>query len=341
MAYAGDEEAAVVKVNGTKNPDIHSYRSVVAGLDAFDDHHQLAPAATQVRFRLNARSGEDLDTSTLSLRIVGDGDPIPVPFAADGTFSVPRVQAALDENADLILNRRKGELRGWPEIRTPGLPANIRRLGDLRLECQVQVAIIKNDMSFLLRATLNTLLLTSDWCNIKNGQFWIQAPGQVADAVIREGTRQQAIGFHDKSFQIPITDASWSNEALIELQFEPELTTEQKAHPWEQALYLMGSMNQWAAKTRLQKLEDGVFKAQLDLPAGRHEFKVGGNHFIGVDLGGATKAKQTVVANTPITLAPRGSNLVLNVEREGSYDFVLDARNSEAPALTVTRSSTL
>jgi hypothetical protein len=42
---------------------------------------------------------------------------------------------------------------------------------------------------------------------------------------------------------------------------------------------------------------------------------------------------------TPLVM--RGSNLVLNVEREGSYEFVLDARNSEAPVLTVTRSGTL
>jgi hypothetical protein len=290
-----------------------------------------------VRFRLDAKPGSEADQTSLSLRIVGNGDPIPLPLAVDSSFTVPRNQAALDDDADLVLNRRKGQLEGRPDIHTPGLPANVRRLGDLRLECQVQVAIVKSELSFLVRAAINTLLLTSDWCNIKNGQFWIQAPGIVNEAVIVEGERRVPIDVQHTGFLAPISNASWSDEARIELQLAPELTAEEKSHPWTQALYVMGSMNRWAPKNRLRKVEDGVFKTELALPAGRHEFKIGGSNFVGVDLGGSVGTKQAVAENAPYALVTRGGNLTLNVDAAGQYGFVLDVRNSDKPVLTITR----
>ena len=338
-AGAADEDAAVVHVNGTKNPDIHSYRSIVAGLDAFDAYHRLAPAVPEARFRLEARTDKETGTEPLSLRIVGDGDPIPLSFAADGSFTVPRNQAAFDSNADLVLNRRKGELEGRPDIHTPGLPANVRRLGDLRLECQIQVAIGKSELSLIQRAAINTLLLASDWCNIKNGQFWFQAPGLVNEAVIVEGARRAPIALQHTGYLAPIGNTGWSDDARIELQLEPELTAEEKAQPWTRPMYVMGSMNRWAPKARLLKVEDGVFKAALALPAGRHEFKIGGSNFVGVDLGGDAGTKQAVSADAPTALVQRGGNLVLNVDTAGQYGFLLDVRNNDKPLLTVTRNA--
>ena len=45
-----------VEVQGVKNPDMKSYRAVVAGLDAFEEHHALAPTVPELRFRLAARA---------------------------------------------------------------------------------------------------------------------------------------------------------------------------------------------------------------------------------------------------------------------------------------------
>jgi len=221
-AVAADEDANVIKVNGVKNPDMRSYRSIVAGLDAFDAHHQLAPSVPEVRFRLEALPQHELNLPSLSLRIVGNGDPIPLAFAADGTFAVPRNQAALDDKADLVLNRKKGELQGRPVIRTPGLPDNVMRLGDLRLTCEVEIAVVKSEMNFLVRAALSTVLLTSDWCNVKMGQFWFKSHGVLTDAAIVEGERREEIKFQRDGYAAPIGDSRWSDEARIELKLEPE-----------------------------------------------------------------------------------------------------------------------
>ena len=41
-----------IHVNRIRNPELKSYRVMAAGLDAFDDHHALAPKAREVRFQL-------------------------------------------------------------------------------------------------------------------------------------------------------------------------------------------------------------------------------------------------------------------------------------------------
>lgn len=50
VAHAQDDVApgasreGVVHVNAIKNPELHSYRAIAAGIDTFDEQHALAPA---------------------------------------------------------------------------------------------------------------------------------------------------------------------------------------------------------------------------------------------------------------------------------------------------------
>jgi hypothetical protein len=73
----------------------------------------------------------------IELQIVGDNFVKLVDVAPDHTFTLARHPATLKENASVRPNRRAGTVTWRAEIRTPGLPPNTRRLGDLRLECQV------------------------------------------------------------------------------------------------------------------------------------------------------------------------------------------------------------
>ena len=72
--------------------------------------------------------------------------------APDHTFSLERREAALKENATVMPNRKAGTMTWRAEIRTPGLPPDTRRLGDLRLECEVgmQARLISNYRPSLL-----------------------------------------------------------------------------------------------------------------------------------------------------------------------------------------------
>lgn len=348
-AGAGAEEATPsVEVQGVKNPDMRSYRAVVAGLEAFEKHHALAPAVPELRFRLAPRNGEDAAASATSaadplyLRIVGNGEPIPVPVAADGTFTIPRVESAIDDDADLILNRKKGVLKGRPEVRTPGLPDNVRRLGDLRLECQVMVAIAKKEVGLMLTLFVNTVAMTTNWCdmsfNKKKVNFWFASLRPLDGAEIVQGERRVTLDAHDFSFQAPIAEAEWSDDARIELRYTPELTAEEKADPWLQTLFISGSINERDQRIALSKLEEGLYGMELDLEKGAHTLKAGTRGLRAINLGTDSEGdKRQLVDGVAVPLAKRGKSLKLKVEHAGRYAVTLDARDREAPTLRVSR----
>ncbi|WP_426344366.1 hypothetical protein ACN9MU_07415 [Pseudoduganella sp. R-32] len=338
---AAQETPPSVEVQGVKNPDMKSYRAVVAGLDAFEEHHALAPSVPELRFRLTGREGqEQLAGDALYLRIVGNGEPIPVPIAQDGTFAVPRVQSAIDDDADLILNRKKGVLKGYPDIRTPGLPENVRRLGDLRLECQVMIAIAKKEMGLMMKLFVNTVAMTTNWCDMsfdkKKIRFAFRSLRPLESAEITDGERREQIDTGDFSFRSPIGESDWSNEARIELRYAPELTPEEKANPWLQTLFVTGSMSDWASRNPLRRVEEGIYAAELDLDKGSHSFKVGTRGLAAISLG-APAPEQQLADGVAVPLAKQGKRLHLKVESAGRYAFMLDARDKEAPTLRVAR----
>ena len=213
------EDTPSVSVNGVKNPEMRSYRSVWAGLDTFDEYRALAPAAP-LRFRILRADGSPATSADgLVLRLASDEASAPVPIGADGLLTIERNRAAYDADATFILNQKDGVFSARPEIRTPDLPADVRRLGDLRLECRVMVAIAKDRMSFVAKAALNTLMLGSDWCGRKDMHLAFPSSPGLEGARISHGGRTVELTLHDKDFMAPIGDRSWPDDALITLQF--------------------------------------------------------------------------------------------------------------------------
>lgn len=234
-----DENVQKVPVNGVKNPEMKSYRAVWAGLRMFDKQHELAPAVPELQFRVLTHegaarcigmcSGSSVRVPAgeqFSLRIASDSNSIAVPVSPDGWFTVPRSQAAYDDNADLILNQKKGTYKLSVEVHTPGLPENVRRLGDLRLECKVQVAIIKEEIPFWVVALANSVLMTTDWCGKeKLGdeplKFGTASIKPLLAATLVHGERTQKLDSGKRSYQVPLGDRSWPDDALVKLEFAP------------------------------------------------------------------------------------------------------------------------
>lgn len=222
-----DGELQSVQVNAVRDPEMKSYRAVLAGLDAFDEYHQqMAPGAPGLRFLVVEPGGSRTGEPALALRIASDDMSFPVPISADGYLNVPRIQAAYDSNADLVFNRKKRSFRISPDVRTAGLPANVRRLGDLRLECKVMVTMAKEEMSFWLKATINTLLMSTDWCGAKvRGEyiaFHYATTAQLSGALLRNGERTAPVKTTKGGYEVPIGDSSWPDDALVELQYAGE-----------------------------------------------------------------------------------------------------------------------
>lgn len=210
-----------VVVKGLKDPELRSFRSVTVGLDTFDEFHGMAPAVGALRFRLKPQeSTQDKSFDTITLKIVGDSDPIPVPVEADGGFTIVRNQKAYDENAELVFNRKRRQFSSIADIRTPGVPENARRLGDLRLECKVNVAIIKTEIPFLVKATVNTFLLTTDWC--KKLAIYASVPPEktVSKTTLVYGERRRELTrdqWHN-GYESPLLDPAWPDDALVEFE---------------------------------------------------------------------------------------------------------------------------
>jgi hypothetical protein len=217
-AAHADEPVPAVQVKGIADPEMHSYRSVAAGLDAFDAHRALAPHAT-LRFRMRHAEGAPANAGDgLKLRLASDDGSFQenVPIDAAGLLTVARNQAAYDADATFILNQKNGLYMGHPEVRTAGLPDNVRRLGDLRLECRVTIAIVKDQMPFLAKAAINSLLLTSDWCGKKGFHFDVPAPRAGVRAVLRDGERSRPLETHGWKVTVPIGDTGWPDDALVQ-----------------------------------------------------------------------------------------------------------------------------
>lgn len=219
---AGSDTTAAqsVQVKGIKDPQMRSYRAVSAGLDAFDRHRKLAPAADRLGFRLiPTRIDAPAPMAGLTMKILGNGEPITLAVDSQGRFAVPRNEAAYADDAELVLNRKTGQFRTLVEVRTPGLPENVRRMGDLRLECQAMLAILKKESSFVLIGVINSMLLTADWCS-KDGFSWgLSAPATLKGGRIVMGERTAALFVDKNHFSVPIGDQGWSDDALIELEY--------------------------------------------------------------------------------------------------------------------------
>ena len=206
-----------VSVSTIKDPALRPYRRMVRGLDAWDEQRALAPNAS-LRFELLTQDGKAAAPDALILRIAGDKVDVALPLDADATFVLPRSQEALDDNADLILNRKKDQFRWRPRVRTPGVPDNARRLGDLRMECEVSSAVRKEEIPFLYRAGA---VAAGGMCRLPMVGYVYRAPRRLASATVVSGTRREALGLHENgaAYMAPLRDKSWDNDALVVYEF--------------------------------------------------------------------------------------------------------------------------
>ena len=213
---ARQEMQPVVDVQGTRHPDLRPYRTMLKGLDAYADHQRLAPGAP-LRFMLfPATPQARLDGVTLHLS--ADNLSIPVPLAADGGFTLTRDKTAYDANADLVSNKKRDTLRWRADIHTPGLPQNVRRLGDLRLECEIRWAVEQDDLPFVRRKLFR---LAGGPCH----SSLIHVPFPVFRKLLavqaRSGERTLDIRVTDdrQRYVPPLHDLSWEDDTLLTITY--------------------------------------------------------------------------------------------------------------------------
>jgi hypothetical protein len=229
-----------VNVATTRDPVDKSYRRMIKGMDRFEREHALAPQA-QLRFFLLPRLSNAKMTG-ITLRIAGDTVSVPVPVAEDNSFVLPRNEVALREDAAVLANRKTTSMTWRVSVRTPGLPENVRRLGDLRLECKagMDAGLISNSAP-IFGWLSNMLTDTDKVCSNPEGNYLFFAERPIYGVTMRYGDRSAALPFKllyasgdqtkeslpycdcqvllDRSYYAPIWDARWPDDTLLEFDF--------------------------------------------------------------------------------------------------------------------------
>jgi hypothetical protein len=240
-AWADD----AIQISAVRHPVDKSYRKMVQGMDLFDEMHALAPKAG-LRYRLYPRkSGTDMSISQISL--VGESFERPVPVAADSTFALARDRKALAEDA-FVRSERNADTMTWrADIRTPGLPRDVRRLGDLRLECLVGVqAGLISQYPGVISQFFKFLESPRAFCGRAEVPYLFFAERPLFAVTLHAGERRQTLSVGnlyagiahgrtpeeerrycdceallDRAYTLPLGDPSWPDDALVELEYMP------------------------------------------------------------------------------------------------------------------------
>lgn len=139
-AGAQAPEPQVVNVTGQLYRDLRPYSYYLPGVREFRQYHDLAPHA-DLRFGLvSGASGTPLPLK--QARMESNGWGVDLPVVEEGWFTMPGAENDAHANADVVVSWRGGGAVTWTiDVHTAGLPYQVYRLGDLRLECRVNLAI--------------------------------------------------------------------------------------------------------------------------------------------------------------------------------------------------------
>ena len=221
MAPSGDDATSSVNIKGIRDPEWKPYSAMLKGLHRFEEKHALAPDAT-LRFILQPRRA-DIDMNALQLRLESDEASAAIPLEEKNLFTLPVTQDPLHAKADLTLNRKAGSVRWIPYIRSATATDTSRRLGDLRLTCEVHWAIDRDTLPFAMRTTLSAL---GGPCNFvsQKGTYSFTEPQRIIAATISFNGKTEAVPFSGFSFTPPLRDKDWSDDSMIELTFEKAMS---------------------------------------------------------------------------------------------------------------------
>ncbi|MCM2564748.1 hypothetical protein [Janthinobacterium kumbetense] len=216
VEQAEPDTAPSVNVKGIRDPDWKPYSAMLKGVKRFEEKHALAPGA-ELRFILEPRRA-DVDMHAIALRLESDEAGMAIPLGERNIFSLPVEQGPLYEKAELTVNRKAGSVRWIPYVRSAATSDTLRRLGDLRLACEVHWAIDKETLPFAMRTAMSAL---GGPCNFvsQKGTYSFSEPRRITAATISFNGKSAPVPFSGSSFTPPLREQDWSDDSVLELTF--------------------------------------------------------------------------------------------------------------------------
>lgn len=238
-----------VQGEGTAARESKPVADLLDALDTFE--RERARYAPQAEFRIRVLPRHDLrEAEAIALELRHGHTRMPIALDALGRFSIPPDWRQLPKDAVVRSPLPLGRLSWMVDVRTPGLPAHSRRLGDLRLECRADL-YGGNLMRGLKPPAYYALRASTDVCSSTLIAYGFFADAPVFTARIHEGDRVQEHPYAlmhgsltgQSNLFFPLVDwpyalrdrfvelakdkwKTWSHEARIELDpMQPETAT--------------------------------------------------------------------------------------------------------------------
>lgn len=233
-----------ITAKANRDPVEKSYRKMISGMDLFEKERMMLAPAAALRFKLLPRH-RDTDMNNIEMDVLGTATDFAVPIAPDHTFTLQRNTKLLAENAQVIPNRKAQSMTWRTDIRTPGLPPNTRRLGDLRLECRVgmESGLVSNSSNVFGRF-IKAVINTPAYCDKKVPLYLFFAERPLFSVTLVAGARREILPIEnlyaaasddpglnedlpycdcgvlvDRTFVLPLGDLSWPNDTLVEFEY--------------------------------------------------------------------------------------------------------------------------
>ena len=208
---------------------------LLSAQQAFERHHALAPAAA-LAFRLYPRRDPQAFEG-LRLFLVTDDERRPVPLDDHQRFTLDPAWAGVASKALLQTNLPDGDVAWKVDVRTPGLPADERRLGDLRLECEADT--FHGNLQRGMRTPASAILSAQGrLCQDDDAEAWF-AEVPIFGVTLVDGARRQPLAYsylhgstgtmalaplfdwsyhlRDRAYFLPLEDTSWPDDTRVVL----------------------------------------------------------------------------------------------------------------------------
>ena len=243
LAHAQALPEVSVSAKANRDPVEKSYRKMVRGMELFERRKaELAPGST-LRFRLLPRR-PSTSMRNVEIDVIGTHSSASVPVAPDHTFTLQRDKKLLDENAQVTPNRASGSMTWRAEVRSPGVPPDMRRLGDLRLECEVgmEAGVVSNART-LVGQIANWMTDTPAYCR-GDQRYLFFADKPIFNVTLVAGGRRESLPINrlyaaasddphlaadlpycdcevllDRTYFMPLEDAAWPNDTLVQFDY--------------------------------------------------------------------------------------------------------------------------
>ncbi len=258
-----------MSVKALGNPVEKSYRKMMEGALLFERMHAHAPQAP-LRFKLLPRK-PGTNMQDVDLEVIGRTFSYAVDVAPDRTFALARDPKALAEDAVVSPNRRQLSMTWRTDIRSPGVPDGMRRLGDLRLECLVGIesGLVSNSNAFTEMVS-NLFRSPTGYCGRKDAKYLFFAERAIFSVTLVSADRREVLAMNrlyaeasddpglkadlpfcdcevmlDRTYYLPLGDTDWPDDTLVQFDYMEDAPL--AAQPPAQPFVPLGSTRQEVA----------------------------------------------------------------------------------------------